>query len=820
MIAAALLAAAAAHTAAAAPPLAASPLGATNVVLVANPALALRHCSYQASACPLEAANEDFSFNVVPALNGAPGAFSLQSAGYPTYFLSIFSAATGAAGIVEAPPAADASWAFDAPLAPAPPGATAYTLRSLSAGPWGGALLTKNDTNRAICAYAAPSGDVALVRAGGAPAAAASWVIGPPPPLALVNVSVSATVTNAAVNKLWMGCHSDYGFAETPRGFTANLLYASSFEAGTCAVPAWTEYAAGGAAGSAAAASETAFNAKPSLGVRFAKGAGTEYGVRNRGLCGAGFALTAGAPYEIEIWVWSGGTPSAFVELRDFVAGTVLARADFTVQSTGPSWGSTWIRYNFTLTPSAGTTCAGIPFGSDPAIDCGDAGSPAHVCVRCAGEFVVGLATPDSAVNFGFASLMPGAWGRVAGPDGPLPILKSAGDVLTEMGTTYMRAGGSVSQAMRWKDWRGPVWNRPSQQLAWGASLLSGLGPFEYVDLANALAIVPAITLAYDSNDADDWADLVEYCWGDASTAWGRRRAADGHSRVFNLTHFELGNEQINPNFVDQVIAMEARARAPGVAAPPLFYIFPTNNGLNAEEAARAVAAGLPVERIAPDLHVGAGGAVAAARALFANPPAPGFAQGAVNQETNAGTHDLTRALDEAADLIDFFTADTATTSRIWARAASFCSGTAYSWDDGAWDQGISFFLPNMTWLQPPGHVHAMITKTWAETTLATTGAGAVPFAAQRTADGRSLVLRAVARGAAQPLAVAFPFPAAAGSVATYTLTSAGVGDDNSPGAPDRVAPVAGALPVTAGATSIVLQLPAHSFVVAVVPLQ
>jgi hypothetical protein len=67
--------------AAAPPPLAASPLGPTNVALVANPALALRHCSYQASACPLESANEDFSFNVVPALNGAPGAFSLQSAG-------------------------------------------------------------------------------------------------------------------------------------------------------------------------------------------------------------------------------------------------------------------------------------------------------------------------------------------------------------------------------------------------------------------------------------------------------------------------------------------------------------------------------------------------------------------------------------------------------------------------------------------------------------------------------------------------------------------------------------------------------------------
>ena len=63
---------------------------------------------------------------------------------------------------------------------------------------------------------------------------------------------------------------------------------------------------------------------------------------------------------------------------------------------------------------------------------------------------------------------------------------------------------------MRWKDWRGPVWNRPSQQQVWAVSLLSGWGIFEAIDMANALDMVPVITLAYDTNDALDWADLVE----------------------------------------------------------------------------------------------------------------------------------------------------------------------------------------------------------------------------------------------------------------------------------------------------------------------
>jgi hypothetical protein len=80
----------------------------------------------------------------------------------------------------------------------------------------------------------------------------------------------------------------------------------------------------------------------------------------------------------------------------------------------------------------------------------------------------------------------------------------------------------------------------------WGSSLLAGWGPFEVIDMCNALDIEPIITLAYDVNDKDDFADLVEYCWGDAvTTAWGRRRAADGHPAVYNITVVELGNEQV-----------------------------------------------------------------------------------------------------------------------------------------------------------------------------------------------------------------------------------------------------------------------------------
>lgn len=530
----------------------------------------------------------------------------------------------------------------------------------------------------------------------------------------VVSVDVS-NVTNPSVNRKFMGCHSDYGFAQTPQGFSGNLVYGAAFGPGTEGTKPWSSRITGNQSShpSVGIARGTSFAGQWSMSLYGGDGQ-AEVALVTRGIGGSGFSLEAGKPYTFAAWVWKSSTTTMFAELRDFTTNTSLARVTFDVVGDGPPWGATWQRYNVTLTPSAATTCVGIPFGSDPTIDCGGAVQDA-VCVRCGGELLVGLAgggstplTADSVsvetkaggvtsssgggnVAVGHVSLMPGAWGLLHDKAGnPLPVLKSAADVLTEMGITTFRSGGSVSQSMRWKDWRGPEWNRPSSRAVWGRSETAGWGPFEVIDMCMALDIEPIITLAYDSNDETDWGDLVEYAFGDATTSWGARRHADGHAAVYNVSTFELGNEQYNPNFVEQVAAMEARAAvlnaAKGGTVPPMRYMFPFNGGLNAEDAQRAIDAKLPIERIMPDVHVGATGAVEAAATLFANPPVPGFAQSAINCETNAGSHDLKRALDEATDLIDWFTADTAVTNRLYARTASFCSGSAAHFD--AWPQG------------------------------------------------------------------------------------------------------------------------------------
>jgi len=97
---------------------------------------------------------------------------------------------------------------------------------------------------------------------------------------------------------------------------------------------------------------------------------------------------------------------------------------------------------------------------------------------------------------------------------------------------------------------------------------------------------------------------------------------------------------------------MEDKAKTLGLAGD-IFYMFPTNEGLNSADAQHAMNLGLPVNNFMPDIYIGAGGAIPVAQSDFNR--LPNFAQSAINCVTNAGTHTQDRALREAADLNDWF---------------------------------------------------------------------------------------------------------------------------------------------------------------------
>lgn len=203
--------------------------------------------------------------------------------------------------------------------------------------------------------------------------------------------------------------------------------------------------------------------------------------------------------------------------------------------------------------------------------------------------------------------------------------------------------------------------------------------------------------------------------------------------RVVAERSIELGNEQYNEQFVEQVAAMEARAKKVGVGGK-LKYIFPSNGGLNPADTIKAKALGIDAQ-MAADIHVGGGGGVEVAIADFKMEG--DFKISAINQETNAGTHDQARAMSEAADLNDFFNAPAELQTRILGRTASFCTERSGHFD--AFDQGISFFLPNASWLQPPGHVHAMVHSSWQPSALNVTVKTDGPTPTWTEVKGKSL---------------------------------------------------------------------------------
>lgn len=111
-------------------------------------------------------------------------------------------------------------------------------------------------------------------------------------------------------------------------------------------------------------------------------------------------------------------------------------------------------------------------------------------------------------------------------------------------------------------------------------------------------------------------------------------------------------------------------------------------------------------------------GGLDAAKKVFADPLLGPGGWGAINLETNCGDHTFARALTEAQELLLFFGYNEAP-DRLLGRAASFCMERA-GYNSGGWnDQGLIFFLPNMTWFQPPAFVHRMINDAWRPHALA-----------------------------------------------------------------------------------------------------
>jgi hypothetical protein len=257
------------------------------------------------------------------------------------------------------------------------------------------------------------------------------------------------------------------------------------------------------------------------------------------------------------------------VRLEDYTMGglTLLAEQTFQLRR-----GSNWTMFNFTLTPSASTSCRFLDGrhetnGTDVEPCRGAASTRTeaaaeHACILCGGQLSLGVlgATGSAGVSFSTVFLQAGQWGRLPG----LPVQRegarwlqrlwgggggggaasSPGGAAVDRGMFRMGGSFAIGSFYFWQHWVGPRWLRPPA--SWGQSILTGWGPFEALDMCEAIGCEFVMTTSASCKSCgaatpDAMADLVEYAFGGENTTWGRKRIEHGHPAHYNLKYVELG---------------------------------------------------------------------------------------------------------------------------------------------------------------------------------------------------------------------------------------------------------------------------------------
>ena len=536
--------------------------------------------------------------------------------------------------------------------------------------------------------------------------------------------SVSRLLTGACIEDV---NHEIYG------GLYSQMIFGESFQepAKTPGISGlWRGLSRGNAQGKFGIMADNPFIGTQSQQVIFESGQG-EWGVENQGLNRQGLNFVAGQTYEGCVWARAGKPVTLFAALEGRDGSQVYAEKPLAVA------GQKWQRLEFTLTPKAADQ---------------------------AGRFALKLKQPGS-VALGYVFLQPGAWGRFKG----LPVRRDVAEGLVAQGITVLRYGGSMvnNAGYRWKKMIGPRDRRPPYAGQWYRHSSNGWGIPDFMNFCEAAGFeyIPAFNM---DETPRDMADFIAYAKGPADSAWGRRRAADGHPPPYQLRYIELGNEER----VDEKYAGKFEALARAIWAKDQDIILVVGDFVYGEVIRdpfnfRGAAAGITnlagQQRILQlakqlsrevwfDVHVGTdgprpdssfGGMFSFVDALAK------IADGAKHQvvvfEFNAGNHAQQRALANAL-AINAIERD----GRIPV-AASANGLQPDGQNDNGWDQGLLFLNPAQVWLQPPGYVTQMISGNYQPKLVqceVTGGACKLDANAKRSDDGKTLVLQVVNPGA------------------------------------------------------------------------
>ncbi|CAN6674820.1 hypothetical protein TRVA0_067S00166 [Trichomonascus vanleenenianus] len=160
--------------------------------------------------------------------------------------------------------------------------------------------------------------------------------------------------------------------------------------------------------------------------------------------------------------------------------------------------------------------------------------------------------------TFNFVSLMPPLFkGRENGlrPDLANTLNDLTGNFLRFPGGNNLE-GQTIDDRWKWNETIGALIDRPGRQGDWGYPNTDGIGLHEFfewcedMDLTPILALYAGYSLGGEEVAEDDLQPYIddvlnelEYCLGDETTEYGKRRIANGRKQPFNVQHVEIGNE-------------------------------------------------------------------------------------------------------------------------------------------------------------------------------------------------------------------------------------------------------------------------------------
>jgi alpha-N-arabinofuranosidase len=229
---------------------------------------------------------------------------------------------------------------------------------------------------------------------------------------------------------------------------------------------------------------------------------------RRRGFYQSGVPVRAGVAYRAYLWIKTTGYEGRVTVAleRDDVDGERYASAEIASVS------GDWRKYEVTLTPTE----------SDPL---------AKFAVLFPGR---GRLWVDQ------ASLVPG--------DAVGDVRADVAERVRALRPAFIRwPGGNVAQDYHWMWGVGPRDARTTWvNLAWrNEAEPSDFGTDEFVAFCRIVGAEPSITVNVEGRGAtaEEAAAWVEYCNGPATSKYGRMRAANGHPEPFGVKYWEVGNE-------------------------------------------------------------------------------------------------------------------------------------------------------------------------------------------------------------------------------------------------------------------------------------